>query len=381
MKILHFTTTFLPTLGGAQFIVKYLTEELSTNANLDTRFVTTTSNASAYLDGKTDTWSFGIDENKTKKRTFEIVFKLGQQIQKYRPDVILCHSAYVDLFFVYFSCLLSFRWPKIIVVSHGNDLGRNDVHGYGVSSKFLTRQLIKWLARKIDLLICPSKFQETQAQNLLKNSNIKSVVIPNGIPLQKNNLDQKGHRKKAFKLIILSSSRPIKRLEYALLALIDVCQANKNLMLYATCEDEILIETVKDAYKRAKIPKQISFIGHITGKKKEKTLSKMDGLLLPSLYENCPLVVLEAFNFQLIPFVSNVGGLPELIVNGETGFLFDPYDNKSLRVAVSSFLLDRAQGHNILKNIKKSKIKYGSTKMTDSYIEELERLCCESSTN
>lgn len=45
---------------------------------------------------------------------------------------------------------------------------------------------------------------------------------------------------------------------------------------------------------------------------------------LPSYSEGLPLVLLEAMAAKLLVIATNVGGIPEIIKNNETGFLFEP---------------------------------------------------------
>ncbi len=48
-------------------------------------------------------------------------------------------------------------------------------------------------------------------------------------------------------------------------------------------------------------------------------------MILPSVwYENLPLSILEAFSFARPVIASNIGGIPEMVLNGETGILFEP---------------------------------------------------------
>jgi glycosyltransferase involved in cell wall biosynthesis len=65
-------------------------------------------------------------------------------------------------------------------------------------------------------------------------------------------------------------------------------------------------------------------------------------LALPSLEDNCPMAVLEAMAAGVPVVAANVGGVPDLIEAGETGFFCDPLDAASMRSAVEKILADPA---------------------------------------
>ena len=75
-------------------------------------------------------------------------------------------------------------------------------------------------------------------------------------------------------------------------------------------------ETLKDCFRRAHL------------------------LVLPSLEENCPMVVLEAMASGLPVVAARVGGVPELIEDGQTGLLCDPNNSANIRAVVSKILDD-----------------------------------------
>ena len=48
-------------------------------------------------------------------------------------------------------------------------------------------------------------------------------------------------------------------------------------------------------------------------------------LIVPSIwYENFPITILEAYSFGKPVIASNIGGLPSLVIEGQTGYLFKP---------------------------------------------------------
>ncbi len=85
---------------------------------------------------------------------------------------------------------------------------------------------------------------------------------------------------------------------------------------------------------------RIRFAGYVTGEEKEELLAWADYLLVPSLwYENAPVAVIEAAAYGLGVIASRIGGLPELVRDGRTGFLFEPGDADGLSTIIRRLLL------------------------------------------
>ena len=72
------------------------------------------------------------------------------------------------------------------------------------------------------------------------------------------------------------------------------------------------------------VGKHVLFLGN--QEVMEELLPLADVFLLPSSTESFGLVALEAMSAGVPVVASNVGGLPELVENGQTGFLVAPDD-------------------------------------------------------
>ena len=79
----------------------------------------------------------------------------------------------------------------------------------------------------------------------------------------------------------------------------------------------------------------------------EELLAMSDVLLLPSEHESFGLVALEAMSAGTPVVASDRGGLPELIVDGSSGFLHDPHDLKGQAASVLALLKDPALARRI----------------------------------
>jgi glycosyltransferase involved in cell wall biosynthesis len=88
------------------------------------------------------------------------------------------------------------------------------------------------------------------------------------------------------------------------------------------------------------------FLGRIGERRKRAWLSRCDVVVIPSVVldngrtEGLPVVCLEAFAAGKPVIASRVGGLPEVIRHGETGFLVEPGNVVELRSALNRVLCD-----------------------------------------
>ncbi|HXT10146.1 MAG TPA: glycosyltransferase family 4 protein [Candidatus Angelobacter sp.] len=73
-------------------------------------------------------------------------------------------------------------------------------------------------------------------------------------------------------------------------------------------------------------------------------------LALPSLEDNCPMVVLEAMAARVPVVAANVGGLPDLIEEGKTGLFCDPLDARGMAGAMEAILRDNSLRRNLGQN-------------------------------
>jgi len=71
----------------------------------------------------------------------------------------------------------------------------------------------------------------------------------------------------------------------------------------------------------------VSFLGHLSGNELSSFIAGAEFSIVPSeCYENCPFSILESYSFGVPVIGANIGGIPELIENGKTGFLFKSGD-------------------------------------------------------
>lgn len=83
----------------------------------------------------------------------------------------------------------------------------------------------------------------------------------------------------------------------------------------------------------------VEFLGFLTGEPLKSALRGCRAVVLPSeWYENGPYSVMEALSCGKPVLGSRIGGIPEMVREGETGFLFPPGDAAALSCAMQKLL-------------------------------------------
>lgn len=97
----------------------------------------------------------------------------------------------------------------------------------------------------------------------------------------------------------------------------------------------------------------ISFAGPVMRGAVWETLARMDVLVVPSLwYEAAPTTIREAFAVGLPVVASDLGTMPDLVVDGVNGRLFPPGDTESLAEMLQSFVRKREQLERLASGVK-----------------------------
>ncbi len=153
-------------------------------------------------------------------------------------------------------------------------------------------------------------------------------VIPNFIDLQRFKKQKKDHFKTAIcpedeKLIVHTSNfRKVKRVEDVVKIFHNVRKKIKaKLLLVGDGPERNHIESL---CRELNTGDDVRFLGKLEAV--EEVLSVADLFLMPSEKESFGLAALEAMACEVPVISSNTGGLPELMVDGKTGFMSDVGD-------------------------------------------------------
>ena len=124
-------------------------------------------------------------------------------------------------------------------------------------------------------------------------------------------------------ILYLGRIHKTKGIDILVKAFSQVIEKIGNVKLVIVGPDDGYLKDVQDLVEDIKLEQHVVFTGALYGEKKLEAYVDADVYVLPSRYETFPMSVLEAYSCSNPVIGSRIGGLRELIVNGETGLLFD----------------------------------------------------------
>lgn len=86
------------------------------------------------------------------------------------------------------------------------------------------------------------------------------------------------------------------------------------------------------AFARDNGMKNVTFLGYKTGKELTDLVSNAYFVIVPSeWYENNPMTIIEAYSVGTPVIGARIGGIPEIVVDGQTGYQFESSNVEDLR--------------------------------------------------
>ena len=101
-------------------------------------------------------------------------------------------------------------------------------------------------------------------------------------------------------------------------------------------------DPARDLAARLGVAERVVFLGRCSTEQVERAIAASDVLVLPSAVEGLPYVILEAMACAKPVVSSRVFGIPEAVIDGETGLLVAPDDVPALTEALRTLTADSA---------------------------------------
>ena len=361
MKIAILTPLFPPKhLAGLEIAAYNIAKHLS-RRNHEVHVITTLDKS---LPKESREEDFFVHRFKTSKipilRTVLYYIKSFFVVKKINPDIVHVQTIYLSL-----SGLLIKKFLRKSYVVYGRG---SDVYLPWRFKNIISKPILKNANGVIVLT-------EDMKREIQKICNRDVFVIPNGIDLGRfENLSREELCSKlkinGEKIIVfVGTLRPVKGVRYIIEAMKIITNKNKNnrLFIVGDGEDRGYLENL---VKKLDLQECVNFVGKVPNEKVPEYMAASDVFVLPSLSESFGIVNLEAMASGLPIVATNVRGLPEIIEDGENGFLVEPKNANEIAEKVLLLLEDDELRERISRN-NKEKVKEYSWK---SAVEKLEKV-------
>jgi teichuronic acid biosynthesis glycosyltransferase TuaC len=251
-------------------------------------------------------------------------------------DVIHAHTILPDGFA---AVLLGREFGvPVVCTAHGSD-----VNVYPHRNRFV-RWASRWALRHADRVIAVSENLKNEALALAGSRDI--AIAHNGADTQNfkacPKLEARSRLKlnPAEKLIgFVGYLRPEKGLEYLLEAFASMRRSDARLCIVG---DGPLSDSLAAKARELSILDHCQFVGQRPHSEIPLWISAAECLALPSLSEGLPTILAEAMLCGVPVVATAVGGIPEVIRDGETGLLVACRDSCALARALTKLLCDEA---------------------------------------
>jgi glycosyltransferase involved in cell wall biosynthesis len=259
-------------------------------------------------------------------------FRLYRYLRRARPDIL--HSY---LFFPNLLAVLAARATGLQRVIVSQRCSYEEIHS------FVGRAVARWAHRRAALVVANS--EATRREELAAGFPPERIVtVPNCVrPCARTEVSRAALGLPDAALVLsLGQTSPLKGHVHLIdaWAVVRAAIPNATLILVG---DGACRAALKTQARTLGIADSVRFLGFRSPA--APYLEACDLLVQPSLTEGMPNAVLEAMAAQKAVVASRVGGIPELVVHGETGLLVPPAQPEALAQALLALLRDQARRH------------------------------------
>lgn len=295
----------------------------------------------------------------------------ARKIKKLKPDYII-----MQWWHPYFSpcytglSILTRKIPKIFVCHNVFPHERFPL------DKFLTRTVL----RKGKAYITHSAMDAEDLKEIVAVPNYETTVLPVHNSFKMKNLTKPQARLAANVaedkkiLLFFGFVRDYKGLRHIINAMPEIVKYDSNIRLMIVGEFRSDKEHYLEQIKNLGIGDNIDIVdGYIPDSGIEKYFAASDLIVLP--YESATQsgIVQIAYGFEKPVIATNVGGLPEVIADGKTGYIVEPKNPKALAEAVIRFF-DENKSEEFTENVRKEAYRYSWDRMNEVVVRLTEKI-------
>ncbi|MFZ1908345.1 MAG: glycosyltransferase family 4 protein, partial [Burkholderiales bacterium] len=200
------------------------------------------------------------------------------------------------------------------------------------------RSAVRWILRAADRVVVLSRRWEHVAKSIEPRA--RMVVIPNSVdcgqyaelsarrPASAQDVlmlasfcERKGHFDAVRAAAILKDGHPTVKF-----------------LFFGSERDAGALAELRETARSEGVAAIVQFLDPVFGRDKLEQFARAGVFILPSHTENMPMAIMEAMAAGLPVVATNVGAIPEMIEDGETGLLLDPRRPDRLAAAIARLL-------------------------------------------
>ncbi|MGF3182946.1 glycosyltransferase [Facklamia sp. P12934] len=308
------------------------------------------------IDLKVDLVQIEIVRNPFNLKNFNSYNRLKKLINNTYFDIIHCHSPIGGVLTRLAAVKTREKGSKLVYTAHGFHFFEN-----GPIKNWLFYPIERFLSKKTDVLITINN-EDFKRASSWKNCEVKSVPGV-GVDTQKflKNITNKRTIKNNLGLpidsrIVLSVGELSDRKNH--LVGIEVLNILKDKSIhYVICGKGGQLEKLQELVNKYHLKDNVHFLGYINNL--ESIYGVSDVFLFPSKREGLGLAGIEAMASGLPILTSNINGINDYSVDGETGFSYEPSDYKGFSRGLKKILnMSPHKIEEISKNNRNKSLKY-----------------------
>jgi hypothetical protein len=170
---------------------------------------------------------------------------------------------------------------------------------------------------------------------------LPSQVIYPGLPADYGVVSAPSDMKEEVRVLVLSRLQPSKGARALLAAIPQVLARDARVRFDVVARDVAPWSFGADFRKRRRdLIDRVKFHSGITEERKKELLRGCHVMAAPSHYESFGMMYVEAMAFGRATIGCPVGGVPEIVLDGQTGLLVKPDDERALAEAILSLAAD-----------------------------------------
>ena len=310
----------------------------------------------------------GYAEEVIRKNGFEVVifnknpkitnlknsWILYKWFKKIKPDVV--HTAAAE---ANFHGIIAAKLAGVPIII-GEEIG---FPNHSTMAKWVFKQLYK-LTYKV---ICVSNAVKEYLICIQEINNEKAVVIYNPVSAIKTKLKKLPNE---FTLISIGRLEKVKNHVLLIKSLYKLRNKNTKLILVGEGSER---KNLENLVNKLNLQDRVTFTGFVQNP--EKYIARAHLFVLPSLSEGFGIAVVEAMQQNIACMCSNIGGIPEFITHKETGWLFDPNNEKELVNQLNEIIA--MPSNDIEKIANNAKMSVEDRFTIEKYVKILENLYCK----